>query len=364
MAKETLVAPRLESCPVEGKTLAQEIVDSAPGVLLVLSVALAAYFAAPALLKYPLFKSYLSLSDFILAIMLGIVIKNTVGVPKLCEGGLRFSTILTKTGIVIMGAKYSMAGLVKVGGPALLCIAVFLFATALVMMWVGGRLKMSPALSACLAAGLSVCGVSATIAVAPAVKAKNQDMAYSIAVVLMFGLLALVVFPPLGRLFHLTDAQFGAFAGIGIVNSAQVLAAGLGYSEGAGLVAGVYNIGRVLFLPFIVLMLAIMAASRETAEGGADLKINKLKLIVDKFPVFVLGFLLVVCLNTMGLFTKPEIHQAAVFMNWAFLLGFASIGLTTRLSDLKAAGLSGFLMGFIIASIKAALALTVVMLWM
>ncbi|MFZ5759018.1 MAG: YeiH family protein [Thermodesulfobacteriota bacterium] len=364
MTKQTLVLPRTESCPVQGKTLGQEILDSAPGVLLVLSVALVAYFGAPALLKYPFFKSYLSLNNFILAIMFGIVIKNTVGVPKFCEGGLRFSTILTKTGIVIMGAKYSMAGLVKVGAPALLCIAIFLFGTALALMWVGGRLKMSPSLAACLASGLSVCGVSATIAVAPAVKAKNEDMAYSIAVVLMFGLLALVVFPPLGRMLHLTDAQFGAFAGIGIVNSAQVLAAGLGYSEGAGLVAGVYNIGRVLFLPFIVLMLAIMAASRESAESGTDLKINKLKLIVDKFPMFVIGFLLVVCLNTMGLFTKPEIHQASIFMNWAFLLGFASIGLTTRLSDLKAAGLSGFLMGFIIASIKAALALAVVMIWM
>ncbi|OQX18374.1 MAG: hypothetical protein BWK76_07690 [Desulfobulbaceae bacterium A2] len=364
MAEQTLVATPLESVQAQGKSLAREILDSAPGALLVLSVALAAYFVAPALMKYPLFKSYLSLSDFILAILMGIIVKNTVGVPGFCEAGLRFSTILTKTGIVIMGAKYSMAGLVKVGGPALLYIAIFLFGSAIIMMWVGGRLKMSPALAACLASGLSVCGVSATIAIAPAVKAKNQDMAYSIAVVLMFGLLALVIFPPLGRLLHLTDAQYGAFAGIGIVNSAQVLAAGFGYSEGAGLVAGVYNIGRVLFLPFIVLMLAIMAASREVADNNQGLKINKYKMIVDKFPVFVLGFLLIVCLNTMGMFSKPEIHQATVFMNWAFLLGFASIGLTTRLADLKAAGLSGFLMGFIVASIKAALALAVVMLCM
>jgi len=279
------------------------------------------------------------------------------------RGGLRFSTILTKTGIVIMGAKYSMAGLVKVGAPALVLIVVFLIGSAVALMWIGGKMKMSPALSACLAAGLSVCGVSATIAIAPAVKAKNEDMAYSIAVVLMFGLAALVVFPTIGHMLNLTDNQFGAFAGVGIVNSAQVLAAGLGYSEGAGLVAGIYNIGRVVFLPFVVLMLAIMAANREVAEGGTEVKINKMKMIMDKFPIFVLGFLLIVALNTMGMFTKPEIHQASIFMNWAFLLGFASIGLTTRLSDLKAAGLSGFLMGFAVAGIKAAIALAVVMLW-
>ncbi len=345
----------------EKKSLGQEIMDSVPGAALVIAVALAAYFIAPVLQKYPLFKTYLELKDFILAILFGIFIKNTVGVSKTFAPGLRFSTILTKTGIVVMGAKYSMMGLVKVGGPALFYIAVFLFGTAIIMMWVGQRLKVPTPLAACLASGLSVCGVSATIAIAPAVRAKNRDMAYSIAVVLMFGLLALLLFPPIGRLLNLSDTQYGAFCGVGIVNSAQVLAAGFGYSDGAGLVAGIYNIGRVIFLPFVVLMLAIMAAGREASEGGEAIKINKWQMIVDKFPVFVLGFLAVVAFNTMGFLSKPEIKLAKTFMEWCFLLGFASIGLTTRLADLKAAGLSGFLMGFLVAGAKAALALIVVL---
>ncbi len=347
---------------MEGKSLFQEIKDSIPGGILVIAVALSAYFIAPILQKYPLFKTYLELKDFILAILFGILIKNTVGVPKIFEPGLRFSTVLTKTGIVVMGAKYSMMGLVKVGGPALLYIAIFLFGTAIIMMWVGQRLKVPTPLSACLASGLSVCGVSATIAIAPAVRARNRDMAYSIAVVLMFGLLALLVFPPIGRLLNLSDTQYGAFCGVGIVNSAQVLAAGFGYSDGAGLVAGVYNIGRVIFLPFVVLMLAIMAANREALEGKeSGVEINKWQIIVDKFPIFVLGFLAVVLFNTFGFLSKPEIKQAKIFMEWCFLLGFASIGLTTRLSDLKAAGFSGFLMGFVVAGLKAAIALAVVL---
>ncbi len=345
----------------EKKSLGQEIVDSLPGGALVVAVALAAYFIAPVLQKYPLFKTYLELKDFILAILFGIFIKNTVGVSKTFAPGLRFSTILTKTGIVVMGAKYSMMGLVKVGGPALFYIAVFLFGTAIIMMWVGQKLKVPTPLAACLASGLSVCGVSATIAIAPAVRARNRDMAYSIAVVLMFGLLALLLFPPIGRLLNLSDTQYGAFCGVGIVNSAQVLAAGFGYSDGAGLVAGIYNIGRVIFLPFVVLMLAIMAASREASEGGEEIRINKWQMIVDKFPIFVLGFLAVVAFNTMGFLSKPEIKLAKTFMEWCFLLGFASIGLTTRLADLKAAGLSGFLMGFLVAGAKAALALIVVL---
>ncbi len=346
------------------QAFAQVILESLPGLLLVLSVALVANFVAPTLEAYPFFKSYLSLKDFILAIIFGIVIRNTVGVPAVFHPGLRYSTILTKTGIVIMGSSYSLAGLVSVGTQALVFIGMFLFGTALVMMWLCRRLGMSSSLGACLAAGMSVCGVSATIAIAPAVKAKNEDMAYSIAVVLMFGLLALIAFPLVGRLFNLTPEQFGAFAGVGIINSAQVLAAGFGYSPEAGTVAGIYNIGRVVFLPFVVLMLALMAASQEARLGNEVAKINKLQMIRDKFPVFILGFIAIVCLNTMGVLSKPEVKLAKMFMEWAFLLGFASIGLTTRLSDLKAAGFRGFVFGFGVAGLKAVGALAAVLFFM
>ncbi len=346
------------------KSFFQEIIDSIPGALMVVGVAVAAYFIAPILRQYPLFKTYLSLKDFILAILFGILIKNTIGVQDVFKPGLRFSTILTKIGIVIMGAKYSLAGLAQVGSQAFVFICVFLFGTAIIMMWVSQKLKVPTALGACLAAGLSICGVSATIAIAPAVGAKNKEMAYSIAVVLMFGLLALLIFPLVGNLFHLSDSQYGAFCGVGIVNSAQVLAAGFGYSDGAGLVAGIYNIGRVILLPFVVLLLAVMACGKAEEEGGSCVKINKGKMIMDKFPIFVIGFLLVVILNTMGMFSKPEIHQAKLFMNWAFLLGFASIGLTTRLADLKAAGWTGFMMGFCVAGTKAVLALGAVLLFL
>ncbi len=341
-----------------------EVLQSLPGALLVISVAVSAYFIAPLLLNYPVFKTYLSLKDFILAILFGIIIKNTIGVPNAFKPGLRFSTTLTKIGIVIMGAKYSLGGLAQVGGQALLYISVFLFGSAILMMWAARKFKVPTPLAGCLAAGLSICGVSATIAIAPAVGARNKDMAYSIAVVLMFGLLALLVFPLVGNLFELTDAQYGAFAGVGIVNSAQVLAAGFGYSEGAGLVAGIYNIGRVILLPFVVLLLAMMSVgSTDAGVNQGGIKLNKWQLIKDKFPIFVLGFLLIVGLNTMGVFSEGAVKQARVFMNWAFLLGFASIGLTTRLGDLKAAGWKGFMMGFVIAGIKASVALAVVLLF-
>ena len=295
----------------------------------------------------------LNLSDFIVAIILGMVICNTVGVHAVFRDGLRFSATLTKTGIVVMGCKYSFAGLIKTGSEAII-ISLFLFTSAIILMWLSRRLSMSPSLGACLAAGLSICG-------APAVRAKNEDIAYTIAVVLMFGLLALFIFPFIGHWLDLSPNQFGAFAGVGIVNSAQVLAAGFAFSNDAGIVAGVYNIGRVICLPLVVLMLAIMVAAEDAKVHSQLANTSKMRIILDKFPVFVLGFLAVVLLNTFGFMSKEEAKMAGNFMNWCFLLGFSSIALTTHLSDIKAAGLSGALIGFCVASVKAGLALLVVL---
>ncbi len=88
----------------------QAVLKSLPGLLLITAVALTAYFVAPKLEAFPLFKTYLSLKDFILAIIFGIAIRNTVGVADMFQPGLRYSTILTKTGIVVMGSSYSLPG--------------------------------------------------------------------------------------------------------------------------------------------------------------------------------------------------------------------------------------------------------------
>ena len=332
-----------------------------PGVALFVAVAVFAWYITPLLVGlHPQIKN-LNISNFIIAIILGMAVGNTIGVPEICKPGLQYSTTLTKTGIVVMGCKYSFSGLVKTGSEALIIIAVFLFSSAFVLMWIGRKLKMSPSLSACLAAGLSVCGVSACVAIAPAVRAKNEDMAYTIAVVLMFGLLALFTFPFIGQWLELSANQFGAFAGVGIINSAQVLAAGFAFSQDAGVVAGVYNIGRVIFLPLVVLALALMVAAEDAKVQAQMSSVSKWRIIIDKFPVFVLGFLLIVLLNTFGGLSTAEAKLASTFMDWCFLLGFASIGLTTRLADIKAAGLSGAALGFVVAGTKAVLALAVVL---
>ena len=114
-----------------------------------------------------------------------------------------------------------------------------------------------------------------------------------------------------------------------------------------------------MFLPVIVLMLTLMVIN---SEGGDTSTVNRWEMIKEKFPFFVLAFLLVVGVNTAGFIDEPTVKVSHYFMEWCFLLGFASIGLTTSLDDLKSAGATGMILGMSIATIKAALALFAAMM--
>lgn len=350
----------MSQAQVAKRSVGEQIVSSIPGLILVIAVAYAALFL-DGYMKENLkgIKDALSINDVIIAIVLGMIIRNTIGVPSVLEPGLKYSTVFTKTGIVIMGTKYTWASLINVGAISMGFITVVLFGTVWFMFKLRSRFQLSDTLGGCLAAGYSICGVSATVATGPSIRAKGQEMTYAIASILVFGLAMLFILPPIGKAIGLSEAQFGAWAGVSIVNSAQVLAAGFAFGEDAGLMAGIYNMGRVLLLPFVVLYIVMKVLGSSSAEAK---DINKSQFILDKFPVFVLAFILLMALNTAGLFSEAEVKMSGTFMNYAFALGFASIGLTTKFSDMKAAGKDGLLLGFIVALIKTVIALAII-LW-
>ncbi len=340
-------------------TLIDNVVKALPGLALVVALGVFAFWADGYLKTN--FKKFYEVAHFnyvLIAITIGMLIRNTVGVPAVMEPGLKYSTVLTKTGIVVMGTKYTLASLAKVGTMSMIFIAVFLFGTVALLFWLRRYFKMTDQLAGCLAAGFSICGVSATVATGPAVRARGEEMAYSIASILIFGLLMLFTLPVIGHALGMTPNQFGAWVGVAIVNSAQVLAAGFAFHKDAGLMAGIFNMGRVVLLPFVVLFIVMLVLRN---DSKATESINKTRFVCDKFPIFIVAFLAAVVLNTMGFFTKAELQLANNIMIWAFCLGFASIGLTTRFSDMKAAGKDGIILGFIVALIKAVLALAVVM---
>ena len=113
----------MASCERHEPSFVRKSLSALPGILLLTGVAVFSWFITPRLIALHPFMKSLNLSDFIVAIILGMVICNTVGVHAVFRDGLRFSTTLTKTGIVVMGCKYSFAGLIKTGSEAIIIIS-------------------------------------------------------------------------------------------------------------------------------------------------------------------------------------------------------------------------------------------------
>jgi uncharacterized integral membrane protein (TIGR00698 family) len=266
---------------------------------------------------------------------------------------------------------YSIVDVTRLGGTGIIIVLTFISLTLLFIFWLAKKVKMEPSSAALLAAGVSICGVSAIVAAAPAVRAKTEDVVYSIATILSFGLACLFIFPILGALVGLSPHQFGVWAGTGIVNSGQILAACLAFDPDTTQHASVslktgqiYNIIRVIFLPFVVLILAVFTSSTRSQDD--DININT--SLWSKFPVFVLGFLAMVLLTSFGLLgpTSPpskELVLVRELYNWFFAIGLAGLGMQISFSQLRKAGGKPLLVGGAGALFKAVLALIVVLLF-
>lgn len=254
------------------------------------------------------FKIYkvLNLNYVVLGILAGVVLTNSYGIPKFAESGVKCARFVLKMGVIMLGARYSFAELAKLGVYSVWLIGFFVLGTVFMVLWLGNLFKQPKSMTGVLSAGMGVCGVSATVAVAPVVKAKSTEMAYTIGTILSFGIICMFVFPTIGKLAGMNPVQFGAWAGTGILNSAQVAAAALAFNAvdiKTLKVAEIFNITRVLFLPIIVLVLATWFGK----ESGQ--KLNFKTVVIDKFPIFIIGFLILFAMSSTGLFSPPSHYK-------------------------------------------------------
>ena len=257
----------------------------------------------------------LGLNYIVLGILTGIIIVNVFKIPSWAENGVRLSRLGLKTGVILLGTLYSAAELRNLGGLSIVMIGFFVLGSVGLVLWLGARMKIPNSMGGVLSAGMGVCGVSATVASAPVVQAKSVEIAYTIGTILLWGIICMFVFPIVGHVLNLSHVQFGAWAGTGILNSAQVAGAALAYQpDGIETlkVAEIFNITRVLVLPIIVLWLAVWYVKR---EGNATSQVNVGKVMFEKFPIFVLGFILLFALSTTGIFAPANHYKGKYFGN-------------------------------------------------
>ena len=259
------------------------------------------------------------LNYVVLDIVAGLLIVNVFRVPSWAENGVRLSRLGLKTGVILLGALYSAAELKNLGGLSILMIGFFVLGSVGIVLWIGSRRRISNSMGGVLSAGMGVCGVSATVAVAPVVQARPVEIAYTIGTILLWGVGCMFLFPIAGHLLDMSYVQFGAWAGTGILNSAQVAGAALAFQpDGIEtlMVAEIFNITRVLILPIVVLWLAVWYVRKEGANAA---QVDVGRIVITKFPVFVIGFILMFALSTTGIFAPANHYQGKYFGNTADL---------------------------------------------
>ena len=290
------------------------------------------------------------------AILIGLVVSNTIGVPRVFQPGVATYEFWLKAGIVFLGVRFILGDVLKLGGLSLGLVGIELTIAILVMTLLGRVFKLSPKLTSLLAVGSSICGVSAIIATQGAIEADDEDASLAIAAILALGGLSLVVFPLIGHWLHLSDRAYGLWAGLAVDNTAEATAAGALYSDAAAKIAVLAKTTRNALIGFVVLAYAIYWASKGQAS---EIK-NKAGFLWKKFPKFVLGFLLLSLLATFHTFEKGQITTFANLSRWAFLLTFAGVGLRTNIRELGKQGWRPFVVGAVGEVAIAAVTLVVV----
>jgi uncharacterized membrane protein YadS len=308
--------------------------------------------------------AHYNLEPPLVALALGLLVSNTVGAPRWLDPALRVEFYI-KTGIVLLGAGLPLTLLAWAGPVAIVQAAIVSVITFSAIYFSAVRLGLERRFAATLGTGGSVCGVSGAIAIGGAVGAKRQDVSVAISLVVLWAVAMIFVLPLVCRGLGLPTGVAGAWIGTSEFADAAGLAAAQAYGGYAGHIAGIEGrpedavaaftlmkvIGRDVWIGVWAFVLSFLAIHR-WERTGVQARANAGD-IWRRFPKFVLGFLLASVIVTWvsrgysyGDYKKELVPGLVaplqVLRTWAFTFAFLSIGLTTRLRELKSVGARPF----------------------
>ena len=219
--------------------------------------------------------------------------------------------------------------------------------------WLARRLGLVPPLSALVTVGMAICGNSAILALSPIIGAKHRDTAYAVSTITIFGLIGVLLLPVIGRLLAMPEAMFGTWAGLAVNDTAQVVATGYAFSPAAGDVATVVKLTRNLAILPVLLGATWLVARSRTADDDttAASATSRLALVSRAVPWFVIGFVIVAGLRSVGLLDAPLpangtlADLCSLLASLLILVALAGVGLATDIRSLTAVGPRPFLLG-------------------
>ena len=364
--KPTFATASTSAKATADKTVGKQL----PGVLAALVVMLAGFWLADqighAILSAQGLTGSSPVSGVPVAIVLGLLLRNTLPLPASLTPGLKFATTtILRAGIVLVGIRLSLFDVLKLGIAGLPVVLAAIATGLLFVTWFNKKLGLPPRLGTLIAAGTSICGVTAIVSVAPAIEADEREVAYAVANVVAFGLFGMLFYPYLAHAVLGSSETIGLFLGTAVHDTSQVVGAALTYKQVYGddvvlRVATVTKLTRNIFLAAVIPFLTWQhLRSTQSATGAAKKKLSWQSLV----PGFVIGFLAMAVMRSIGDATLGS--RGAAFGIWdapawasitkqlgdywasQILLGtaMAAVGLNTNFAVFKGVGLKPFAVG-------------------
>ena len=315
-----------------------------PGILLCLAVAVPAWFPGRLV---PL------VGGPVIAILAGMVISGVMpNLAKIRVGknggfsdGLKFtSKKILQYSIIFLGFGMNLHDVLIAGRASLVVMCVtfaLVFAVAYLM---GRRLGLTGNTATLIGVGTAICGGSAIAAVAPVIRADDDDVTKAISTIFLFNVIAVFVFPPLGHVMGMNDAAFGMWSGTAITDTSSVVAAGTAWSVEAGNddaleFATVVKLTRTLLIVPIALFLAMRTAGKMKTRGAANFSFAKV------FPWFILLFVAAVLSRTFLPMPENAARILGTAGKFGIVMAMSAIGLNTNLKALFSHGIKPLALG-------------------
>lgn len=342
----------------------QDISSLIPGVLLAIVLTVIAMFLTDLVGNRLNFKKN-PLSPILVAIVLGLAVRNILSVPAICEPGIKFGLKkLLRLGIILLGIRLSIFAIMQIGALAVGLVVVCIVSALAITMFLANKIGVGIRLGILIAVGTSICGVSAIIATGPAIKAQEEKIAYAVATITIFGLFATIFYPYLVELvLHLPVEAAGFFLGTSVNDTSQVAATAFIYDQlwehktAGGLtgadIAITTKLVRNTFMIVVIPFLGFWYRSR-IDKGSSKQKIKIAKYI----PLFVFGYLLMGVIRSVGDSVFGTGKETEWYAFWQFIktsaayviaVAIACIGLNTDIKKLIKLGLKPFGCGLIAA---------------
>ena len=265
----------------------------------------------------------------VLAIIVGMVARSTVGMPAECEPGVRFvGKEVLEVAVFLLGATLDAPKLFASGPTLALGIVATVVVALVVGFGIGRAAGLPPRLALLVSCGNAICGNSAIAAVAPVIGADREDVAASIALTAVLGVTVVLTLPLLVGPLGYSDYQYGVLAGLTVYAVPQVLAAAFAVSVASGQVATVVKLARVLMLGPVVVFLSL----RRRRGSATTTRTTSL------LPWFVVGFVLLAIVRSMGWLPEIAISTARVSAQWLTIAAMAALGLSVDFAAVKRVG--------------------------